>query len=141
MNRLLRERRGFSPIEVLIAMAILAIGVMAIMRLFPSGLRASRIAQERTIAAELADANLGRLRMTGASNVLGMATASAIYNLSTASDIYLDGRIDANGVVDGYSTTVTRVAGPLEETRARVVFSVDFPDGRRENFVTYVTDY
>jgi prepilin-type N-terminal cleavage/methylation domain-containing protein len=141
MFRLIRERRGFSPIEVLVAMAILAIGVMAIMRLFPSGLRASRIAQERTIAAELADANLGRLRMTGASNVLGMATASAIYNLSTASDIYLDGRIDSGGIADGYSTTVTRVAGPLEEMRVRGVFSVDFPDGRRENFVTYVTDY
>jgi len=141
MYRLFRERRGFSPIEVLVAMAILAIGIMAIMRLFPSGLRASRIAQERTIAAELADANLGRLRMTGASNVLGLATASAIYGLYTASDIYLDGRIDSDGVVDGYSTTVTRVAGPLEETRVRIVFSVDFPDGRRENFVTYVTDY
>lgn len=141
MFRLFREERGFSPIEVLVAMAILAIGIMAIMRLFPSGLRASRVAQERSIAAELADANMGRLRMTGASNILGMAKASALYQASTASGIYLDGRIDTVGAVDGHSTVVTRVAGPLDETRVRVVFSVDFPDGRRENFVTYVTDY
>ncbi|MCL4691959.1 MAG: prepilin-type N-terminal cleavage/methylation domain-containing protein [Candidatus Hydrogenedentes bacterium] len=141
MFRLYKEERGFSPVEVLVAMAILAIGIMAIMRLFPSGLRASRVAQERTIAAELADANMGRLRMTGASNILGMAKASALYNASTASGIYLDGRVDTTGAVDGHSTVITRVAGPLEETRVRVVFSVDFPDGRRENFVTYVTDY
>jgi prepilin-type N-terminal cleavage/methylation domain-containing protein len=141
MFRLYKEERGFSPIEVLVAMAILAIGIIAIMRLFPSGLRASRVAQERTIAAELADANLGRLRMTGASNVLGMSKASAIYSMATASGIYLDGRVDTTGAIDGHSTVVTRVAGPLEETRLRVVFSVDFPDGRRENFVTYVTDY
>ncbi|GMV91969.1 MAG: hypothetical protein AMXMBFR82_17470 [Candidatus Hydrogenedentota bacterium] len=141
MFRLYKEERGFSPVEVLVAMAILAIGIMAIMRLFPSGLRASRVAQERTIAAELADANMGRLRMTGASNILGMAKASALYGQSTASGIYLDGRVDTTGAVDGHSTVITRVAGPLEETRVRVVFSVDFPDGRRENFVTYVTDY
>lgn len=141
MYRVLREERGFSPIEVLIAMAILAVGILAVMKLFPSGLRASRVAQERTIAAELADANLGRLRMTGATNVLGMATAAAIYNTSTASGVYLDGRIDTDGIADGYSTVVSRVGGPLDENRVRLVFSVDFPDGRRENFVTYVTDY
>lgn len=141
MYRVFREERGFSPIEVLIAMAILAIGIVAIMKLFPSGLRASRVAQERTIASELADSNLGRLRMTGVSNLMGMARAATLYSASTAGSIYLDGRTDTSGILDGYSTVISRVAGPLDENRVRVVFSVDFPDGRRENFVTYVTDY
>ena len=122
-------------------MAILAIGILAIMKLFPSGLRASRVAQERTIASELADSNLGRMRMTGVSNLLGMARASTLYNLDAAMGLYTEGYQDATGAVDGMATVVSRVAGPLEENRVRVVFSVDFPDGRRENFVTYVTDY
>jgi len=141
MFRVFREERGFSPIEVLIAMAILAIGILAVMKLFPSGLRASRVAQERTIASELADSNLGRMRMTGVSNLLGMARASALYNLDTAMDLYTEGYKDTSGAIDGMATVVSRVAGPLDENRVRVVFSVDFPDGRRENFVTYVTDY
>lgn len=142
MFRVFREERGFSPIEVLIAMAILAIGIVAIMKLFPSGLRASRVAQERTIASELADSNLGRMRMTGVSNLLGMARASTMYNLASSMDVYTHGYLpDPTKTIDGMATVVSRVAGPLDENRVRVVFSVDFPDGRRENFVTYVTDY
>ncbi|MCC6696300.1 MAG: prepilin-type N-terminal cleavage/methylation domain-containing protein [Candidatus Hydrogenedentes bacterium] len=142
MYRVFREERGFSPIEVLIAMAILAIGIVAIMKLFPSGLRASRVAQERTIASELADSNLGRMRMTGVSNLLGMARANDLYKYSTANAVYTHGsQLDDSHVIDGMATVVSRVAGPLDENRVRVVFSVDFPDGRRENFVTYVTDY
>jgi prepilin-type N-terminal cleavage/methylation domain-containing protein len=141
MKQYQRKDAGFSPIEVLIAMAILAIGIMAVVKLFPSGLQFSRIAQERTVAAELADANLGRMRMTGAGNLLGVARAGAIYNTAAGVGLGTEGRLPQEGLLDGYATVVQRPGGILESKLVRVVFTVDLADGRRENFVTYVTDY
>ena len=46
----LNKNEGFSPVEVLIAMGILSIGIMAVVRLFPAGLAFSREAQEKTAA-------------------------------------------------------------------------------------------
>ncbi|MDZ4859491.1 MAG: prepilin-type N-terminal cleavage/methylation domain-containing protein [Candidatus Hydrogenedentes bacterium] len=140
----LRKKEGFSPVEVLIAMAILAIGIIAVVRLFPSGLAFSRIAQERSIAAELAQNNLSRMRMAGASNLLGVAQAGALYGFNSAASSYglgIGGRNDVGNIVGGYASSVRRVNGAGEQALVRVTFTVDMPDGRRENFVTYLTDY
>ena len=140
----LRQNEGFSPVEVLIAMGILAIGVMAVVRLFPAGLAFSRQAQEKTIAAELAENSLARMRMSGASNLLGIAQAGSLYGDAAAFNAYdlgAGGRVNADGVVDGYAAAIRRVNGSGDQALVRVTFSVDMADGRRENFVTYVTDY
>lgn len=138
------ENGGFSPVEVLIAMGILAIGIMAVVRLFPAGLAFARQAQEKTIASELAQNSITRMRMSGASNLLGVAQAGSLYgNVAAANAQYLgaDGRVDATNIIDGYSAAIRRVNGSGEKALVRVTFSVDMADGRRENFVTYVTDY
>jgi type IV pilus modification protein PilV len=114
--RQFRKNEGFSPVEVLIAMGILAIGIMAVVRLFPAGLAFSRQAQEKTIAAELAENSLARMRMAGAGNLLGVAQSGYLYG----------GIAQANAQYLGMGAHVD---------------SVDMADGRRENFVTYVTDY
>lgn len=140
----LRQNEGFSPVEVLIAMGILAIGIMAVVRLFPAGLAFSRQAQEKTIAAELAENSLARMRMSGAGNLLGVAQAGSLYGTIAAANAYglgADGRVDADGIVDGYAAAIRRINGADEQALVRVTFSVDMADGRRENFVTYVTDY
>ncbi|MBX7258572.1 MAG: prepilin-type N-terminal cleavage/methylation domain-containing protein [Candidatus Hydrogenedentes bacterium] len=134
----LNEKVGFSLVEVLVSMAVLAVGIVAVTRLFPQGLRATRVAQERTIAAELADSNLARLRMAGMDNLLGVMRASALYNTSAAAAAYGDG-FTGDGVVEGFSTNITRAG--LNDNLVRVTFSVEMPDGRLENFVTYVTQY
>ena len=145
MLKQLREKDGFSPVEVLIAMGILAIGIVSVVKLFPSGLAFSRMAQEKSIAAELAESNISRMRMTGASNLLGVAQAGTLYGTSaTASsyDLGVGGR-KSNGldIVNGYAASVHRVGASDDQALVRVTFTVDMPDGRRENFVTYVTDY
>lgn len=140
----LRKNEGFSPVEVLIAMGILSIGIMAVVRLFPAGLAFSRQAQEKTIAVELAENSIARMRMSGAGNLLGIAQAGSLYgNIAAANALYLgaEGRVDATNIVDGYAAAVRRVNGSGEQALVRVTFTVDMADGRRENFVTYVTDY
>ncbi|MFA6243044.1 MAG: prepilin-type N-terminal cleavage/methylation domain-containing protein [Candidatus Hydrogenedentales bacterium] len=134
----LNERVGFSLVEVLVSMAVLAVGIVAVTRLFPQGLRATRVAQERTIAAELADSNLARMRMSGMDNLLGVIRASGLYNTSAADTVY-GGGPNNDGIIEGYTTTVTRAG--LNDRLVRVTFSVEMPDGRLENFVTYVTQY
>lgn len=144
MIKQLRQNEGFSPIEVLIAMGILAIGIMAVVRLFPAGLAFSRQAQEKTIASELAQNSFARMRMSGASNLLGVAQAGSLYgNVAAANALGLgaEGRVDTNNIVDGYAASIRRVNGSGEQALVRVTYSVDMADGRRENFVTYVTDY
>jgi len=140
----LRQNEGFSPVEVLIAMGILAIGIMAVVRLFPAGLAFSRQAQEKTISAEMAQNSFARMRMSGASNLLGVAQAGSLYGGSAAANaMYLgaDGRVDQDGIIDGYAAAIRRVNGSGDQALVRVTFSVDMADGRREDFVTYVTDY
>lgn len=140
----LRKKDGFSPVEVLIAMGILSIGIMAVVRLFPAGLAFSRQAQEKTLAVELAENNISRMRMSGAGNLLGIAQAGSLYgNLAAASAQYLgtEGRVGMGYIVDGYAASLRRVNGADEQALVRVTYTVDMADGRRETFVTYVTDY
>lgn len=144
MVKQLRQNEGFSPVEVLIAMGILAIGIMAVVRLFPAGLAFSRQAQEKTIAAELAENSIARMRMAGAGNLLAVAQSGALYGgIAAANAQYLGmgTRVDTGNIVSGYTSAIRRVNGSGEQALVRVTFSVDMADGRRENFVTYVTDY
>ena len=73
MNR----RYGYSLLEVLIALTILMIGIIAVYRLFPISMREARMAEEKMIAAELADARLGRLRASG---VAGESSPACVPN-------------------------------------------------------------
>ncbi|HRT65943.1 MAG TPA: prepilin-type N-terminal cleavage/methylation domain-containing protein, partial [Candidatus Hydrogenedentes bacterium] len=55
-------RAGFTLLEVLVALAILATGILGAMQLFPASLRQTRAAAERTAAANLANSEMTRLR-------------------------------------------------------------------------------
>jgi len=57
-------RAGFSLVELVIALSILAIGLVGAMRVFPVGLRASQRTELRTRAALLAQRTLESLKIT-----------------------------------------------------------------------------
>ncbi len=56
-------RSGFTLVEVLIALVVLMLGIYAMLRIFPRGYSALEMTQQRTIASQLAEAELNRWRL------------------------------------------------------------------------------
>lgn len=136
----MKAKHGFTLIEVLIALSILIIGIVAAMKMFPISLERARLAAEKEVASRLADDRLSRLRIAGARSLflsdfdlnrtaLSLSAVDAINNMYTNYNLY-----------EGYNTTVQRMGGAAEVYLQRVNFSVSMPDGRSETFVTYVTE-
>ena len=122
---------GFTLLEVLIALAILIIGIVAVMQLFPRSLLQARQAAERSVTAELANTQLGQIRQSGAQNLLNGRVPPELLSIR---DVY-----GAYGLYQGYNTTVQRMNGAADVFLQRVTFTVEFPDGRSEKYVTFVT--
>ena len=121
---------GFTLLEVVVALAILLIGILAVMQLFPAALTQSRLAAERSMVASLARTELGKVRTGGPGGSLGeWAKNNAIRNLNDAERAY--------SLYQGWRSSVQRIGG--ETDLYRVTFSVLLQDGREEEFVTYVT--
>jgi len=124
-------RAGFTLIEVLVALVILAVGILAIMQLFPSALRQTKLAAERTTVANLASTELGRLRAGGVGHeITQWAQENALRALTDAERAY--------ALYDSWRASVQRIGGDVD--LFRVTFRVQLIDGREEQFVTYVTD-
>lgn len=102
-----RRRQGFSLVEVTVAIAILMIGIVGIVKLFPPSLKTSSEAAVRGRAVLLAQAKLAELRRDNDKNnsftqaVLGLATPTTpvpfaaddrlAYQYSPTSEIAPDG--------------------------------------------------
>jgi len=126
----MRQKDGFTLVEVLVALAILTIGIVAAMQLFPASLRQTRAAAERTAAAHLANSELSRLRSIDVGqDFTRWLDRNTLDTLSATERSY--------ALYNGWSTTVQRVGASTDTYR--VTFSVQMLDGRRESFVTYVT--
>jgi type IV pilus modification protein PilV len=127
----MRTNAGFSLLEVMVALTILAVGVIGVIQLFPESLRQSRIAQERTSVASLASTQLGRVRAGSISDLVSnWAVRNAFRELTQAQRAY--------AVYDSWRASVNRIGGDVD--LYRVTFSVTMFDGREERFVTYITE-
>ena len=122
----LTRGQGFTLLEVLVAMGILLIGIIAIMQLFPVSLINARRAAERTITSQTAHSVLGQIRAS---------SAEALYRGQIPLDLI---RLDKAGSIYNFSTTVEQLGGAAEVYLQRVTFTVTFNDGRSENFTTFV---
>lgn len=137
MRRKAREMRrngGYTFLEMLIAMTILIVGIVAIMRMLPIALREAHLAGERSVAAQFADAQLGMARATG-----GEALMLEPFNFPASARRTLASAQQTYSMYTGWQAGIERMRGASEVYLQRVVFSVEMPDGRLESFVTYVT--
>lgn len=137
MGVFMKRNGGYTFIEMLVAMTILIIGIVFIMRMLPTALRAAHLAGERSVAAQFAGSQLGLTRAAGAEVVQLDDTnfpMSQRLVFNAANSIY-----DIYSMYTGWQSDMQRMSGAAETYLQRVVFSVEMPDGRRESFVTYVT--
>lgn len=126
------EKKGFTLVEVLVSLAILSIGIIAIMQLFPQSVRQARVAAERTSVASLAKTELGRVRAGGVFSQDGTSGFDRFISGWAAQRAY--------ALYDSTRATVQRISGVDEPSLYRVTYSVTMTDGRVEEFVTYVTE-
>jgi prepilin-type N-terminal cleavage/methylation domain-containing protein len=136
------EKYGFTLVEVLVALAILSIGIISIMQLFPQSVRQARVAAERTSVASLAKTELGRVKAGGVFSqngtsgfdafMAGWASSNALNSLTEAQRAF--------ALYDSSRATVQRINSVEEPSLFRITYSVTMTDGRVEEFVTYVTE-
>jgi prepilin-type N-terminal cleavage/methylation domain-containing protein len=136
----MNKTQGFTLLEVIVSLTILAVGIIAVMRLVPMALQNTHKAAEQTTVASLARMELGRARAGGVYNqdgfgswVRGWAEQNAANMLNEAQRAY--------SMYNGWRTSVERVGGGMPGVDLyRVTFSVRLMDGREEKFVTYITE-
>ncbi|NQT81511.1 type II secretion system protein [bacterium] len=87
---LAKRRKGFTLIEVIASLAIIALGLIGILSLFPVGIDASKRAGDLTHATELARGVLNQIRSAAKTGDLSLNEAESIFETSTPRDFRED---------------------------------------------------
>lgn len=127
MGRYIHSRRGFTLLEVLIALSILLSAIIAILLVFPTSLFQARQAIERSITAQTADSITGEIRSSSAEALFFDQVRKELLTQQQANQIYT------------FTTTVQRLHGASSIYLQRITLNIQFTDDRQETFVTYVT--
>ncbi len=138
----MKPNAGYTLVEILVAMAILIFGVVAIMRMLPIALREAHLAGEQTVAAAQADSHLGVLRQRGAEDVLLLdrPDIDRVFTYDPNSTLpVMQRHAAANVLYTGWRYAVQRMEGANQVYLQRVTYTVELPNGRRESFVTYIS--
>jgi type II secretory pathway pseudopilin PulG len=130
----LRGEKGFGMLELLMAMSMLSIGILALVAAFNSGTVALRRAGRTATAAALADTQMERYRaLTYAAIQLDQSAVNAT-DSTYRNDAALGGNI-ANDV-----TTSTGCSGvPPECNPSRTLAGADRRNYRLDTYITFVT--
>lgn len=112
MLRSITKTDGLSLIEATIAIAVLAVGLLAIIQLFPFSMKVSRTAEQSTVAANLAQAKIEEMFSLGYENI-GVGTIEAKHRLSSSPEnpFYQYQRQTIVEHVDGNLTTSASTTG------------------------------
>lgn len=123
---------GFSLLEIVIAMAIIAGGLVAVIVLFPSAQKLMVNSAANANVTNLARTELSKVRVGGA-----LSTGLSYWEQETTFQM-LDSAESAYSLYQNYGSITSRV--PIGKGLYRVTFRVLLNDGREERFVTYVTE-
>ena len=139
----MKKNKGFSLLEILIAMAILIIGVSAVINLFPVGLNASKRAADFTMVGILAQEKMAEVMYLGYDNV-----GQIHDDLSVIPDSLATGTKEPFPSPDEeyrwhLDLATTGIPG-LDTTLAKVTLWIYWNDRGTERiatFITYIADY
>lgn len=124
---------GFSLLETLIAMAILAIGILAIILVFPAAMDRQRLNTLRTMTTTVSQTQLNRLKATGSSEELDtwLTTLQQQPNLNPGSpeSFYVKSWVVSS-----------QPYGEINSGLYRITFGLRLWDNRVEYYTTYVAD-
>ena len=122
-------RSGFTLLEVLVALAILLIGLVSVLAMFPRSLSMADTAQKKTTAAQNANKVMGEIAQQG---------ADALY-FNQIDPVLMN--VDATTAPVGVNTTTQRFLGSDADSKLqRVTITVSFPNGSTESYATYVVN-
>jgi Tfp pilus assembly protein PilV len=114
-----RSERGFGMVELLAAMSVMVIGLLAVFTMFQSGIVAVRRAGNQTTAAVLADAQMEKFRAVKYESI-GLANAA----VDAADSVY---KGDIAYTVGGGATTTLVNAVNASATSMQVASFASFP--------------
>ena len=121
------SQSGFTLLEVLVALAILLIGLTSILVLFPQSLSQAGTANRKSQSADAASAVLGEVSQLG---------ADYLYYDQVDEELLHE---EDSGATFRYHTTTQRYQhGSADSKLQRVTYSVSYPNGTQQSFVTYV---
>jgi uncharacterized protein (TIGR02598 family) len=79
--RAVTDRSGFSLVEIMLALAVIAIGLVAVIGLIPQGIQASRDAADNTLAATIVQDTFNLLRQETLESTFTWSSLSGIQNI------------------------------------------------------------
>lgn len=101
-NRLNADQSGLSLIEAMLAVAVLMIGVLVTVNIFPAALKISKNAEQETVAANLAQAGIEAAFSLGYDNIaVGVIEAKHRLSASSSNPFYNYQRQTVVSYVDG----------------------------------------
>ena len=111
------DARGVTIIEAMLAVAVLLIGVLAAVNIFPTALKISKSAEQETVAANLAQAEIEQMFSLGYDNItVGMIEAKHRLAASSSNPFYNYQRQTIAAYVDSNLATSTTATGLLKIT-------------------------
>jgi prepilin-type N-terminal cleavage/methylation domain-containing protein len=127
-----RMHRGFTLVEVLIALAILGIGIVGVTVLFPAALHDIQRASGATVSALYADSVMDDLKARGYRGLMAMSPRDAnIVEIITRAD-------ETYRLYEEPDAKIIYLVSAATDLYATVVVNVPLPDGRVERYVTYI---
>lgn len=124
------HRDGFTLLETLIALVILATGMVSIMLLFPIAMERHRVSAVRTMTTSIAQTQLGALRA---------ADTDADFHQWLRDRQITVPEAPASDYVESWVVS-SQPAGEIDLGLYRVTIGLRLWDGRTEYYTTYVTD-
>ncbi len=138
MKKSYLRKKAFTLIEILLALAILGVGLVGILSLFAVGAGSARQALNETRAALLGQIVLEEIKYLGAST-------SANFNTVTSSlgiNAYKTGLTEYNNFTLGLVVTDNPLGATQAPNLKKIDLTVSWDKGnKQEKFVTYITKY